>query len=78
MKLYIVFCHDRHVDPDITVYETREGADAAIENFKKSYAGQELEWTEENYGRDSGWVRYVASGGGDGPNARIQETELKR
>lgn len=76
MKLYIVFCHDRHVDPDITVYETREGADGAIEAFKDSYPDG-LEWKEQNYGRTAGWLRYVDCGD-DGPTARIQETELRR
>lgn len=75
MKVYIVYCYDRHTDPTIAVHETLDGANAAIEEFKDSYPDG-LEWTEQNYGRTAGWLRYVDCGD-DGQNARIQETELK-
>jgi hypothetical protein len=77
MKLYIVYLYDRHSDPQISVHATRDGADAAIEEFKNSYTEAGLEWVEQNYGRTAGWVRYVDCGD-DGPNARIQEAELKQ
>lgn len=78
MMVYIVCCYDRHVGTVAAVHRTRQGADGAIEEFKKTYNASAWTWTEEDYGRAQGWVRYVSSGGGDGPNAYIQETELKR
>lgn len=77
MKVFVSICRDRHCDDGITVHETREGADRQIEEFKAIYVDSDYSWTEENYGRSSGWVRYVSSGGGDGPNARIQEMDLQ-
>lgn len=72
--LYVVVCRDRHRDDAITVHRTREGADRQIEEFKVGY--EDLEWSEQNYGRDIGWVRYVDSDE-DGPSAIIQKVELK-
>lgn len=77
MKLFVAFCHDRHIDPGITVHSTREGADHQIEEFKAFYDDMNYEWTEEDYGRSDGWVRYVSSSHDDGPNARIEEVELQ-
>lgn len=76
MRVFVVYCHDRHVDPGISVHQTRAGADRHIEEFMASYSDDGYTWTEENFGRASGWVRYVDSRIGDGPNARIQEVEL--
>lgn len=74
MKVFVVICHDRHVDDDITVHSTRESADRRLKEFQDIYEG--YEWRNRNYGRAHGWLRYVESHD-DGPNARIQEMELQ-
>lgn len=76
MKVFVVICHDRHTDDSITVHTTREGADTKIEEFRSLYSYVDYQWTERNYGRSSGWVRYVDTHDG-GPNARIQEMETQ-
>jgi hypothetical protein len=76
VKVYVVICHDRHVNDMITVHSTREGADRQVEEFKALYADYGYVWTERDYGRSVGWVRYVDSHD-DGPKARIEETELR-
>lgn len=73
-RVFIVICHDRHCDDGITVHVSRDGADREIEKFKASY--DRYGWTERDYGRSQGWVRYVDSHD-DGPRARIQEVEIK-
>ena len=73
--LYVVVCHDRHSDDSISVHATREGADAAIADFQAEY-DDSYTWTEQTYGHDEGWVRYVDTGD-EGPWARIEETELE-
>jgi hypothetical protein len=77
MVVFVVYRHDRYSDPGISVHRTRDGADEVIEEFKERYADNGYAWTEENYGRPK-WVRYVASGGGEGPNARIEEIKVTR
>jgi hypothetical protein len=72
--LYVVVCYDRHSGDGISVHATREGADTAIAAFQATY--DDSTWTERNYGRDQGWVRYVDTHD-DGPRARIEETKLK-
>lgn len=74
MKVLVVICRDRHTDDGITVHETRWGADQQIEKFKASYTG--LTWTERDYGRSIGWVRYIESYD-DGPRAHIREVDLQ-
>ncbi len=75
MKVFVVVCHDRNCDDGIiTAHSTREGADREVDDFKSIYTGHE--WTERDYGKSSGWVRYVDSYD-DGPNARIQEMVLQ-
>lgn len=74
-SLYIVICHDRHVNDQVTVHTTRQGADDQLAKFQAEY-GEDYAWTERTYGRSQGWVRYVDTGGGDGPSARIEETTL--
>jgi len=77
VKVFVAICHDRHVDDGITVHTTRAGADAKVEEFRSRYDAVDYQWTERNYGRDIGWIRYLESNGGDGPSARIQEMELQ-
>lgn len=83
VTVYVVFRHDRHCDPDITVHTTRDGADAALEEFKTQYeldAGER--WIEQDYGEGAGWLRYIEIADDldnpidDGPSARIEEKEL--
>lgn len=76
MKVFVVICRDRHCDDGITVHKTREGADDQIEEFKASYPDTHYTWTERDYGRLIGWVRYVDSHD-DGPKAWIQEVDLQ-
>ena len=73
--VYVVVCCDRHTDNAITVHATRQGADEMIAEFQAEYDAEIYKWTEQNYGRDQGWVRYVDTFD-DGPSARIEETEL--
>lgn len=77
MTVFVVYRNDRHVDPGISVHATRDGADRAIEEFKARFKSDGYSWSEKNYGRADGWVRYVASDHDDGPNARIQKVELR-
>lgn len=76
MKIFIVVCNDRHTDPAMSAHRTRDGADRRIEDFKADY-GNEYSWTEEDYGRGCGWLRYVNSDSDEGPNARIESGELE-
>lgn len=78
-EVFVVVWHDRHTDDAITVHTTREGADARIESIMKSYddectnRGRDAhDWRERDYGRDSGWVRYVEGDHDDGPHGRIE------
>lgn len=75
MKVFVVYWHDRHCDAAITVHATRQSADDGIETHKSLYDKDRYRWTEHNYGREQGWVRYV-SGGEEGPNGRILEREV--
>ena len=75
MKVFVVICKDRHCDDGITVHETRWGADQQIEKFKSNYSDMNYTWTEREYGRSIGWVRYVESHD-DGPRAHIREVDL--
>lgn len=77
MIVFIVYWHDRHTDPSLSVHATREGANAKLESHKSEYIEDGYTWTEQSYGRDIGWVRFVESGGGDGPNGRIIECEVQ-
>jgi hypothetical protein len=74
--VFVVYWHDRHIDPVISVHQTRVGADSKIDEHKALYDSDDYKWTEENYGRDHGWVRYVSSND-DGPNGRIEVHEVK-
>lgn len=74
-EIFLVICKDRHVDLMVTAHTTRESADAAIETFKANY-GADYRWAERDYGRASGWLRYV-DGGGDGPCAYIERSTLR-
>lgn len=75
--LYVVICHDRHTDDQVTVHASRQGADARIAEFQALYDDSH-EWAEQSYGRDRGWVRYVnnVDTHDDGPTARIEERKL--
>jgi len=75
MKVFIVVCHDRHSGDAITVHATRAGADDRLEEFRSFFSAIDHQWTERNYGRSQGWVRYVETHD-DGPRVRIQEVEL--
>lgn len=74
--MFIVVCHDRRTDLAISVHRTRAGADARIEEFKADY-DDDYTWTEEDYGRDRGWLRFVATDSDEGPNARIEYGKLE-
>jgi len=73
-EIFLVICKDRHVDLMVTAHTTRESAEAAIEAFKAGY-GTDYQWIERDYGRASGWLRYV-DGGDDGPRAYIERSTL--
>lgn len=73
--LFIVVCQDRHMDLGLSIHLTRAGADATIAKFQSSYEGDGYTWAEENWGAPK-WVRYVSSGGGDGPRAYIEVVEV--
>lgn len=75
MKVFVAICRDRHCDDAITVHATREGADRQIEEFMAIYDPIDHQWTERDYGRSVGWVRYVESYD-DGPRAHIREVDL--
>lgn len=78
--VFVVVCHDRHVDDQISVHATRASADLHVEAFKTLYAAEfeehGLVWHERNYGAPK-WVRCVQSHD-DGPSARIEVAEMVR
>jgi hypothetical protein len=77
--VFVVVREDRHVDTEISVHETLEGANLAIETFKARYDaadGLRYSWLERTYGRDEGWLRYVDAGD-DAPHARIESKRVE-
>lgn len=70
-ELYLVVTHDRRSDDQYDLHLTLADANAAVEEFKALYDGEEMRWLERTYGRPK-WVRYVDSLGGDGPTVLIQ------
>lgn len=72
--VFIVVCEDRHTDAAITVHATREGADAAVEEFKNRYP-DDYEWSEQTYGAPE-WVRCIDCHE-DGPKAYIAKATIK-
>jgi hypothetical protein len=74
-EIFLVICKDRHVDLMVSAHTTLESANAAIETFKADYS-KDYEWTERDYGRSAGWLRYV-DGGEDGPKAYIERSKLR-
>lgn len=75
--IYVLVCVDRHVDDEITLHRTQEGADLQIENFKARYRDRVEGWRERDYGRTAGWTRYVESDHDDGPRCRVERKELR-
>lgn len=72
-QIFILVCRDRRSDTGISVHATREGADAALEEFKAIF--DDLEWRERTYGQPR-WCRYVDAHD-DGPSAYIEISELR-
>jgi hypothetical protein len=77
--VFVVVAQDRHTDDELTVCATRARADQRVEEIKASYAQSFAKhgdtWTEREYGRSVGWVRYVDSHD-DGPKIRIEEHKV--
>lgn len=70
--VFVVMLRERHIDEQITVHETLEGANAMVDQYGKDY---EVEWIERSYGRPR-WVRYVDCDNDDGPKCRIEEVTV--
>lgn len=75
-QIYILVLRDRHSDVGVSVHATRQGADAALEQFKAIYdnigAG---DWKEEAWGQPR-WCRYVHAHD-DGPKAYIEVGQVQ-
>lgn len=80
-EIFLVICKDRHMDVRVSVHTTRQSADAAIEAFKTSYDDYKIDppyqWTEREYGRAQGWLRYVKTDSDEGPCAYIERATLQ-
>jgi hypothetical protein len=76
-SIFVLVCRDRHADFGISVHATREGADAALEEFKTIYDDiGPGDWKEELWGQPK-WCRYVHAHD-EGPSAYIEIGELRR
>ncbi len=75
MEVFVVVCHDRHTDDEITVHLSLESANAAVSAFKAAYGSDIQQWYERDYGAPK-WVRYVDCHE-EGPSARIERTTIQ-
>lgn len=75
MNVFIAVCEDRHYGLTISVHRTRGGANIAIDAFKATY--ERYLWTEDDCGRDVGWLRCTHSNSPEGPSARIEVGKLE-
>jgi hypothetical protein len=76
-QIYILVCRDRHSDLGLSVHATREGADAALEEFKAIFDNIDASsWKEETWGQPR-WCRYVRVHD-EGPSAYIEISKVRR
>lgn len=73
MNVYLVILEDRHIDPDISVFTTREAADRCFDAHKDDYPGEQ--WVSDEPCTEH-WLRFEHTDD-DGPNLRIEWHELR-
>lgn len=74
-QLFLVIRYDRHTDDEITAHATREGADAAVDEFKSRYAECGYTWSERPVRK---WLRLAETDSDDGPRVHVEASELSR
>lgn len=71
--VFVVICCDHHTDDAIEVHTTREGADAALDEWVDSF-GDDYEWDEDGAHEHIVFSMSVEDGG---YSARIERHEVK-